>query len=63
MEACRIALTYRTPVYLLSDESRHVTGRTLAMIAHVPGNILQGNWTVAVYLDDKTSPQQEQALL
>jgi len=40
-----------------------VTGRTLAMIAHVPGNILQGNWTVAVYLDDKTSSQQEQALL
>jgi len=40
-----------------------VTGRTLVMIAHVPGNILQGNWTVAVYLDDKTSSQQEQALL
>ena len=40
-----------------------VAGRTLAMIAHVPGNILQGNWTVMVYLDDKTSPQQEQALL
>jgi hypothetical protein len=40
-----------------------VAGRTLAMIAHVPGTILQGNWTAAVYLDDKTSPQQEQALL
>ncbi len=33
-----------------------VSGRTLAMIAHVPGNILQGNWTAAVYLDDKVSP-------
>jgi hypothetical protein len=40
-----------------------VTGCTLAMLAHVPGNILQGNWTVAVYLDDKTSPKQEEALL
>ena len=40
-----------------------VTGRTLAMLAHVPGNILQGNWTAAVYLDDKVSPAQEQALL
>ena len=40
-----------------------VSGRTLAMLAHVPGNILQGDWTAAVYLDDKTSPQQEQALL
>ena len=40
-----------------------VTGCTLAMIAHMPGNILQGNWTAAVYLNDKVSPQQEQALL
>jgi len=40
-----------------------VAGRTIAVIAHVPGNILQGNWTAAVYLDDKVSPQQEAAIL
>lgn len=40
-----------------------VAGRTLALLAHVPGNILQGNWTAAVYVDDKASEQQEQALL
>jgi hypothetical protein len=40
-----------------------VAGHTIAMIAHVPGNILQGNWTAAVYLDDRVSPQQEQAIL
>jgi hypothetical protein len=40
-----------------------VTGRTIAVIAHVPGNILQGNWTAAVYLDDKVSKAQEDALL
>lgn len=40
-----------------------VTGRTLAMIAHVPGNILEGNWRAAVYLDDQVTPEQEQALL
>jgi hypothetical protein len=40
-----------------------VAGHTIAMIANVPGNILQGNWTAAVYLDDKVSPAQEQALL
>src|SRR3982751_6558103 len=40
-----------------------VTGRTIAMIAHVPGNILQGNWTAAVYLDHDVSPQQEKAIL
>jgi hypothetical protein len=40
-----------------------VSGRTIAMIAHVPGNILQGNWKAAVYLDERVSPEQEQALL
>jgi len=40
-----------------------VSGHTIALLAHVPGNILQGNWTAAVYLDDKVSPEQEQALL
>ena len=40
-----------------------VSGRTIAMIAHVPGNILQGNWKAAVFLDERVSPDQEQALL
>ena len=29
-----------------------VSGATIALIAHVPGNILQGNWRAAVYLSD-----------
>ena len=40
-----------------------VAGHTIALIAHVPGNILQGNWRAAVYLDDKVSPKQEEAIL
>jgi len=40
-----------------------VSGHTIAMIAHVPGNILKGNWRAAVYLDDRVSHEQEQALL
>ena len=40
-----------------------VSGHTVALIAHVPGNILEGNWRAAVYLDDKVSPAQEQAIL
>ena len=40
-----------------------VSGHTIAMIAHVPGNILQGNWTAAVYLDEQVTAQQEQAIL
>lgn len=40
-----------------------VAGQTIAMIAHVPGNILEGNWRAAVYLDETISPQQEEAIL
>jgi len=40
-----------------------VSARTIAVIAHVPGNILEGNWRAAVYLDEKVSPKQEEAIL
>jgi hypothetical protein len=40
-----------------------VTGLSLALMAHIPGNILQGNWKVAVFVDDRASKQQEDALL
>ena len=40
-----------------------VADRTIALIAHIPGNILQGNWRAAVYLDDRVTPAQEDAIL
>ena len=40
-----------------------VSGNTIAAVAHVPGNILQGNWTAAIHVDDKASKAQEDALL
>ena len=40
-----------------------VSDRTIALLAHVPGNILQGNWRAAVYLDERVTPAQEQAIL
>ncbi len=40
-----------------------VTGRTIAMVSHIPGNVLAGNFRVAVYLDDGTSDAQQEALL
>lgn len=40
-----------------------VGGTTIAVLAHVPGNILQGNWRAAVYVDDKASAQQKDAIL
>lgn len=40
-----------------------VSGCTIALIAHVPGNILQGNWRAAVYVSDNATPKQEEAIL
>lgn len=40
-----------------------VTGRTIAMVCHIPGNVLHGNFRVAVYLDDGTTDAQQEALL
>jgi len=40
-----------------------VGGLTIAAVAHVPGNILLGNWTAAIFVDDRASKAQEEALL
>ncbi len=40
-----------------------VSDTTIAIVAHLPGNILQGNWRVAVYIDERASAQQEAAIL
>jgi hypothetical protein len=29
-----------------------VTGRTVAALVHIPGNVLKGNWKVALFVDD-----------
>jgi hypothetical protein len=44
-------------------EGVDVSGLTLCLMAHIPANIFQGNWKVAVFVDDKASTQQEEALL
>ncbi len=40
-----------------------VSGLTLAGLMDIPGNVLNGNWRSMVYVDDKSTPQQEEALL
>ena len=40
-----------------------VSGRTFVLLAHIPGNVLKGNWRAVVYVDDKATPQQEEALI
>ncbi len=41
----------------------NVSGLTLAVLPHIPGNILEGNWKVAVFVDDRATPEQQEALL
>jgi hypothetical protein len=40
-----------------------VGGTVIAAVAHVPGNILEGNWRAAIFIGDQASPLQEEALL
>jgi len=40
-----------------------VSGLTIAVSVHIPGNILAGNWRVLAYVDDKATPAQQDALL
>jgi hypothetical protein len=40
-----------------------VSGRTFVTLGHIPGNILQGNWKVAAFVDDEATDEQQEALL
>ena len=40
-----------------------VSGRTFTILTHIPGNILEGNWRVVVYVDDGATDEQQQGLL
>jgi len=40
-----------------------VTGRTVAIVAHIPGNVLNGNFRIALYLDEGASDAQQEALV
>lgn len=40
-----------------------VSGRTLGVITHIPGNVLKGNWRVAMIVDDGASPEQQEAIV
>ncbi len=40
-----------------------VSGVAFAIVARVPGNILKGNWKVAVYVSDRATPEQKTAVL
>ena len=48
------------------DEGRYgdvnLSGLSFVVAMHAPGPMIKGDWTVAAYIDDKASPQQQEAL-
>jgi hypothetical protein len=40
-----------------------VAGRTLAIVDHIPGNVLQGNIRAALYVDEGATAAQQEAIL
>src|SRR5919197_6233854 len=44
-------------------EGVDVSGRVVGLSVHIPGNVFAGNWKAVVYVDDRCSQQQQDALL
>jgi hypothetical protein len=44
-------------------EGVDVSGLTVASVVFIPGNVLAGNWQQLVFVDDKATDEQEEALL
>jgi hypothetical protein len=40
-----------------------VSGLNLVLIAHIPGNVLAGNWQIVALVDERGSAEQRQAIL
>ena len=40
-----------------------VSGLTISVLSHIPGNVLEGNWKSAIFVDDKATDEQHEALL
>jgi hypothetical protein len=41
----------------------NVSGLSIVIATIIPGNILKGNWRIAIYIDNKATPEQQEALL
>ncbi|HZS75481.1 MAG TPA: DUF1326 domain-containing protein [Ktedonobacteraceae bacterium] len=58
--ACEVAFAFH--INNGSYGSVTLDGLNVAMIARTPGPMAEGNWSVALYLDERASEQQRQAL-
>jgi hypothetical protein len=59
--ACQSALAYHIENGAI--DGIDVSGLTYAIAAFIPGNVLAGNFRVVRYVDDRATPEQEQAVL
>ena len=46
----------------LQVDGTDVSGLTFGMLAHIPGNVLKGNWRALAFVDERASPAQREAL-
>jgi len=58
---CEAVVAYHVEKGTINDSD--VSGLNLVVMVHIPGNILQGNWRAAVFVDDRATQTQEQAML
>lgn len=58
---CDSALAYHFDAG--SVDGVDVSGLTIALAVHIPGNVLHGNWRALVFIDEKASKAQEEAIL
>jgi len=40
-----------------------VSGLNLVNVVHIPGNVLQGNWKLVMFVDDRASAEQKDAIV
>jgi hypothetical protein len=58
---CEAVGAYHVEKGIINDVD--VGDLTLVVMVHIPGNILQGNWRAAVFVDDRATKEQEDGLL
>ncbi len=58
---CKAAMAYHIASGTIDGVD--VSGLTLGSAVFIPGNVLEGNWRQVLFVDDRASDRQQQALL
>jgi hypothetical protein len=58
--ACEVAFAFHLDDGTFGDVS--LAGLNVAMIARTPGPMIEGNWSVALYVDERADASQQEAL-